>query len=112
LLILAASTWSSPMTDLPNFVLNAPLHHPTWWSPAAFRALCRTFDLEEVELKELPGQPFASPVHWICRLSPVHSGERYFCQSWRWHPSLLFGPLRGLVAEGGAARWVRGRTPK
>ncbi len=99
LLILAAPTWPSPMTDLPNFVLNAPPHHLTWWRPAAFRAMCRTFGLEVVEVKELPGQPFGSLVHWIRRFSLVHTGERYFRHSWLWHLSLLFGALLGLVAQ-------------
>ena len=99
LLILAAPTWPSPMTDLPNFVLNAPPQHLTWWNPGAMRALCDAFGLNQVELRELPGQPFSSLIHWMRRFSPVRTDSRYFHHSWKWHLSLLFSALLGLIAQ-------------
>lgn len=45
LLILVAPLWPSAITRVPNFVLNAPPHHLTWWSEGAFAALADALGL-------------------------------------------------------------------
>src|SRR5262249_23557572 len=42
---------ASPMTDIPNFVLNAPPHHLSWWNESALCALADRLDLttEKIE---------------------------------------------------------------
>jgi len=99
LLILAGPTWPSPITDIPNYVLNAPPHHLTWWNPRAFSALSATLGLEEVDLREIRGMPGAKILLWMRHFSPVRTDSRYFRHSWKWHLSLLYAALLGGIAE-------------
>ncbi|MCK8785302.1 class I SAM-dependent methyltransferase [Roseomonas sp. NAR14] len=99
LLLLAAPGWPSPVTRLPNFVLNAPPHHLSWWSAPAFAVLCERFGLEVVENRALPPSPAYGLALWMARLSPVKARERHFRPLWRWHASLGLAWLGARLAH-------------
>ena len=69
LLILAVPLHPSPLTEIPNFIVNAPPHHLTWWSERALRGLCDALSLEPLALRLLEPSPHAAVVHWMRRLS-------------------------------------------
>jgi SAM-dependent methyltransferase len=92
LLVLCAPLHPSAMTALPNFLLNAPPHHLSWWSRPAFTALAERCGLEIVELAELEASPHEGIIHWMNRFCPRKTpGDRegrYFAHRWDWHISL------------------------
>jgi SAM-dependent methyltransferase len=103
LLILVAPLHPSPLTEMPNFVLNAPPHHLTWWNKSAFAALASILDLEPVEIAELPPSPHAALVFWMHKLSFARSdpppAECYFQHRWSWHASLAASYALACVAD-------------
>ena len=92
LLILCAPLHPSPMTALPNFLLNAPPHHLSWWNRPAFAALADRCGLEIIELAELDASPHEGMIHWMERFCPSKTAHdrdgRYFVHRWDWHLSV------------------------
>jgi SAM-dependent methyltransferase len=103
LLILVAPLHPSPLTEMPNFVLNAPPHHLTWWNRRAYAALASLLGLETVEITELPPSPHAALVFWMHKLSFARSdpppGECYFQHRWSWHLSMAVSYALARVAD-------------
>jgi 2-polyprenyl-3-methyl-5-hydroxy-6-metoxy-1,4-benzoquinol methylase len=99
LLILAAPLWPSSLTEIPNFVLNAPPNHLTWWNPGAFAALAANFGLEIVSNGTVQASPPHSLIHWIAKMSPVKTSDRYYRHAWPWHLSLLAGYVLAIIAR-------------
>jgi len=93
LLILAAPLHPSPLTDIPNFPLNLPPHHVTWWNAGAFRALVAELGLEVVALETLPVSPHQGVILWLWRLLALRTdpppNARYVGHRWSWHVSLV-----------------------
>jgi 2-polyprenyl-3-methyl-5-hydroxy-6-metoxy-1,4-benzoquinol methylase len=91
LLILVAPLHPSPLSEIPNFLINAPPHHMTWWSKPAFAALAETLGLEPVRIAELPASTHQGPIHWLHRLSFRHTepppNDRYYLDRLSWHAS-------------------------
>lgn len=100
LLILVAPLWPSAITRVPNFVLNAPPHHLSWWNERAFAALARVLGLDPVAIERLPPTLHQGLIHWMARLSPVTPSDEgpYFRPRWRWHLSLASGYLLAQLA--------------
>ena len=94
LLVLAAPLAISPMTAIPNFPMNAPPHHLTWWSCTAFRALAERLGLRPLEVTEVEPGPSERLINWMHRFSVCSTRrrggeERYFAHRWSWHLNLL-----------------------
>ncbi|MES2710937.1 MAG: class I SAM-dependent methyltransferase [Pseudomonadota bacterium] len=91
LLILGAPLWPSPMTAIPNFCLNAPPHHLSWWSEGAMRAVAEQAGLEVQDVTLLPPAPGQPLIHWMGRLAPLKARAEgpYFAARATWHASLL-----------------------
>lgn len=99
LLVLGAPLWPSPMTAIPNFCLNAPPHHLSWWNEAAVRALAAAAGLavqEVAQLSAAPGQPL---IHWMGRFAPLKASPEgpYFAPRTSWHASLLVAYWAGRI---------------
>jgi SAM-dependent methyltransferase len=101
-------------TRIPNFLLNAPPHHLTWWTKAALAALAQKHALAVERLEGVAWNEVDSVIWWTARCTPVKIGSVYFRHSWSWHASAaigyacgslmnkIFGPPRALTDEGGA----------
>ncbi|MBU0499550.1 MAG: class I SAM-dependent methyltransferase [Gammaproteobacteria bacterium] len=101
-IIIGAPLHPSPMTSIPNFPINAPPHHLTWWNKGSLHALASTLGLVEIETLELPFSPHESLVYWMHRFSlrsaPKAPNERYFAHRWTWHISLALSYLLARIA--------------
>jgi len=90
LLMLGAPIWPSVMTAIPDFALNAPPHHLSWWSESAMAALAGVLGLEVVRIALLPPAPGQPLIHWMGRLAPVKTADDgpFFAARWSWYASL------------------------
>ena len=104
-LVLGVPLHPSPLTEIPNFLNNAPPHHLTWWTPSALAALAEALDLIPVEIIEVPCSPHEAFVNWMHRFSLMRvgdqGGERYLGHRWSWHINLAVC----YVLARAATRW-------
>ena len=89
---------TSAITEIPNFVLNAPPHHLSWWNEAALRALAERLGLAAVAIEAMPFS-FDSIIYWMGRFSPKLTGHRYFRAHWIWYGALAWSWLAGRVCN-------------
>jgi SAM-dependent methyltransferase len=88
----------SALTRIPNFLINAPPHHLTWWSKAALLELAnRTGALVE-SLENVPWGTGDAAVHWIERFSPIKCFDTHFRGAVKWHAAALTGHALGMIA--------------
>jgi SAM-dependent methyltransferase len=109
LVLLGTPLWPSPNTTLPNFVINAPPHHLTWWTPNALEVLAKAIGCTPEAVHPIGMDQHDSIVHWMVKLSPVRCRDRFFRFNWRWLASLAFAYAVGSRLD----RWLKlpERTP-
>ena len=98
-LFLVVPSWPSALTDIPNFAPNGPPHHLSWWSNPALEALAAQLSLIVENVEVLPPSPDSSILYWMAWLTPKLTGERFFCDAWAWHGSLIWSWLAGRVCS-------------
>jgi|SRR5271166_493276 len=89
----------SPITDIPNFVLNAPPNHLSWWNEGALCTLADRLDLVVEALETLPFWPCDSMIYWMGRLVPKLTGDRYFRAHWAWNAALVWSWLAARALD-------------
>jgi SAM-dependent methyltransferase len=99
LFILGVPCWPSPMISIPNFVINAPPHHLSWWNEQALRALCAQLGLRCRHVEPVRVGSGARIVYWMGRMAPKLGGDRYFGPAWSWHLGLLWSYVAGTCAN-------------
>lgn len=103
LVVLAAPLFPSPLAEIPNFPVNMPPHHVSWWNPQSFSALARELGLQVVEASTPPPSPYQGPVMWMHRLlfrrTDHGPGERYYAHRWSWHVSVAIAYLGARVVS-------------
>jgi SAM-dependent methyltransferase len=97
-LFIVVPSRASPITEIPNFVLNAPPHHLSWWNDDALRALADRLWLLAEAIEALPFS-FDSVIYWMARLAPKLSGDRYFRAHWTWYAALAWSWIAGRVCD-------------
>ena len=101
ILIIGAPLHPSPLTEIPNLLINAPPHHLTWWNSSACAALAEALRLVPIEISEVGYSPHEAIIYWMHRLTLVRPGtggdERYFAHRWAWHMNLVLSYLLGRV---------------
>jgi SAM-dependent methyltransferase len=98
-LLITVPSRHSPITDIPDFVLNAPPNHLTWWNESALRALADRCQLIVETIEALPFKPCDSVIYWMGRWAPKLTGERYFRAHWTWYGALAWSAFAGRVAD-------------
>src|SRR5215469_10825293 len=88
----------SALTEIPNFVLNAPPNHLSWWNEGALQELVHRLGLVSEVLETVPFS-FDSLIYWMGRLTPKLTGERYFRAHWTWHCALIWSWLVGRTSD-------------
>jgi len=102
----------SATTRIPNFLLNAPPHHLTWWNKKALATLAEREGLSAEAIQPIGWSELESIVYWIERCSFLRCKDVFFKHSWLWHLSALtgfglgslmnkiMGPPKGACDEG------------
>jgi SAM-dependent methyltransferase len=98
-LFLAAPSWPGAMTDIPNFALNAPPHHLSWWTQDALRALAERVGLIPEAAEQLAASPHLAIAYWMGRAAPKITGPRFFRHAWSWYGALVWSWLAGRVCD-------------
>jgi SAM-dependent methyltransferase len=98
-LLIAVPRWPSPITDIPNFVFNAPPHHLSWWNENALRTLAARLGLAVEALHLVPFASHDSIIYWMGRFSPKLTGGRYFRAHWGWYGALAWSWLAGRACD-------------
>jgi len=88
-----------PFTAIPNFVLNAPPLHLTWWSERALRVLCEFAGLGCRDVRALPFGSNAGIVYWMGRMAPNFHEDRFFKSAWSWYFALAWSFVAGGIAD-------------
>jgi 2-polyprenyl-3-methyl-5-hydroxy-6-metoxy-1,4-benzoquinol methylase len=99
LIIVGVPHVPSAITRIPNFLLNAPPHHLTWWTEPALAELARRAGAEPVSISHVPWGPHDAIVYWLERCSLIKSGKEYFKGDWWWHGSTVLSWLFGWLAS-------------
>ena len=98
-LFIAVPGWPSPITDIPNFVFNAPPHHLSWWNERALRALADRLGLVVETVEAVPFASHDSIIYWMGRFAPRLTGERYFRAHWTWYGALAWSWVAGRACN-------------
>ncbi len=88
----------SAINKIPNFVLNAPPHHLSWWNEGALRALASRLDLVTETIEAVPFS-FDSLIYWMARYAPKLTGNRYFRANWTWYAALAWSWIVGRACD-------------
>jgi SAM-dependent methyltransferase len=89
----------SAMTRVPNFVMNAPPHHLTWWTKSALADLAKGAGVKVENIEIVPWSAFDSLVYWIERCTPLKCNGEHYLGRWRWHASAALGLIGGMIAN-------------
>jgi SAM-dependent methyltransferase len=98
-LFIAVPGWPSPITDIPNFVFNAPPHHLSWWNESALRALADRLGLVVETVEAVPFASHDSIIYWMGRFAPRLTGDRYFRAHWTWYGALAWSWFAGRACN-------------
>jgi SAM-dependent methyltransferase len=95
---IAVPVWGSAITDIPNFVLNAPPHHLSWWNETSLHTLADRLDLI---VEGIEPAPFScdSIIYWMGRVAPKLTADRYFRAHWIWYGALAWSWLLGRACN-------------
>ena len=88
----------SAMTRIPNFLVNAPPHHLTWWTKAALSELAKSAGAVVESVKNTPWGNGDSLIYWIERCSPIKCSDVHFRGALKWHAATLIGHALGSLA--------------
>ena len=88
----------SAMTRIPNFLINAPPHHLTWWSRTALTALANGAGAVVERIEAVPWGAGDAAVYWMARLSPIRCSGLHLRGAASWHAAALIGYLLGSAA--------------
>jgi SAM-dependent methyltransferase len=89
-IVLCAPLHPSPLTDIPNNLVNGPPHHLTWWNEGAFHALCAQTALEPLDVGALPPSPYQAGFFWLRNILPYRTADGiYFASRKSWNYALV-----------------------
>lgn len=97
LIILGVPQVPSAMCRIPNFLLNAPPHHLTWWTEKALSVLAARQGLAVEAIEKVRWSEIDSIIYWIERCSFLRCADIYYKPSWVWHLSALTGFVLGYL---------------
>ena len=97
LIIVSVPHVPSAATRIPNFLINAPPHHLTWWTKAALATLAARSGAEVEAIESTAWNEYDSLIYWMSRCCPVHCRDIHYRGIWRWHIATLIGFLLGRL---------------
>jgi SAM-dependent methyltransferase len=88
----------SALTRIPNFLINAPPHHLTWWTKTALVELARSAGAIVESVDQALWGKADGRIFWIERCSPIKCSDVHFRGALAWHASALIGQRLGAIA--------------
>lgn len=89
----------SALTRIPNFLMNAPPHHLSWWTIGALEEMTKRAGAIVESIERVPWGEDDALLYWISRCSPIKCDGPYYREAWSWHASAAVGLLGGLAAR-------------
>lgn len=89
----------SAMSRIPNFVMNAPPHHLTWWTKSALAELAQRAGAIVQNIEIVPWSAFDSLLYWIARCTPLKCNGEFYHGRLSWHASAALGLIGGVIAN-------------
>ena len=86
-------------TRIPNYMVNAPPHHLTWWTKPALEALANRAGLAVDAIEVAPWGNHDSILYWIERCSFVRCRDVHYKHLWAWHASAAASFVLGALAN-------------
>jgi SAM-dependent methyltransferase len=87
----------SAATRIPNFVMNAPPHHLTWWTKSALAELANGAGAIVENIEHIPWGTADALIYWIERCTPIRCNGEYYRGNWTWHVSAVVGLIGGAI---------------
>lgn len=87
----------SATVRIPNFLMNAPPHHLTWWTREALAALAARAGAEVLSIDSVDWDATDSLIYWIERASPIRCRTEFFRSSLLWHAATVASFVAGTV---------------
>ena len=121
LLLLAVPLAPSPLTAIPNHLVNLPPHHLSWWSEEAGRRLVDALGMLPVRISALPPSRFYAEPIWLAKLLPrrmrpgrhVRPGLGGLLLLWlAWRVARVLAAWRGLPRDAAPCEvFIAARNP-
>jgi SAM-dependent methyltransferase len=99
LIVIGVPHVPSANTRIPNFLLNAPPHHLTWWTKPALAELARQSGAEAESVDNVPWGRQDALMYWLARCSPIKCHDEHFKADWGWHAATVVSWIGGLIAS-------------
>jgi SAM-dependent methyltransferase len=90
----------SALTRIPNFLVNAPPHHLTWWTKEALIELAERAGAIVEGVQNAPWGAADGAMYWMARFSPIKCSDIYYRGGLKWHLASLIGYFAGALAFG------------
>jgi SAM-dependent methyltransferase len=97
-LCIVVPSRTSTLTEIPNFVLNAPPNHFSWWDEGALSAVAGRLGLKTEAIETAPFS-FDNLIYLTGRWAPKLTGDRYFRAHWTWYCALAWSWLAGRACD-------------
>jgi SAM-dependent methyltransferase len=91
LVIIGVPHVPSALTRIPNFLINAPPHHVTWWTKPALAALAARGGVAVETIENVDWNEYDSLIYWVSRCCPVRCRDIHYRHAWSWHAAALIG---------------------
>jgi len=98
LLCIGAPHVPSAFTRIPNFLINAPPHHLTWWTRAALIELANSAGAIVESIQHAPWGSGDSLIYWMERCSPLKCRDVHYRGAAGWHAAALTSFALGAIA--------------
>jgi SAM-dependent methyltransferase len=98
LVIVGVPHHPSALSRIPNFLLNAPPHHLTWWTEAALRALAERGGVQVESVERARWCATDSLMYWMARCCPIRCRDIHYRAAVSWYVAAVVGFLAGRLA--------------
>jgi SAM-dependent methyltransferase len=98
LVVIGVPHVPSALTRIPNFLLNAPPNHLTWWTRNALAAIAERHGAIVESIDHVPWGQNDALIYWMERCSPIRCRDIHYNGAWSWHSAALISYLGGQLA--------------
>jgi SAM-dependent methyltransferase len=87
----------SALTRIPNFLINAPPHHVTWWTKNALIELANGAGALVESVENVPWGKAESIFYWMARFSPIKCVDLHYRAGFKWYFAMLVSFVAGTL---------------